>query len=588
MHKTTKNQMAGREEGIHAVDIGRMGSSIAETLQILEQLVADRDIEGIQGFYQEVCTNTVDINDDRDPFFHRFLMQFCNMKPCQVEKEERREPVTRNHYLCFKCVYHRGEADEFSVVTFFQKQDLFQMEYKYQCFLMYNNLVGMETYLHAYEFKEPVFEEKQMAQCNNLVLSFKLEGTDQEDLLHPSVPLCEDWAMFLYDRLGELGLSARNVLINGEDLTVVADLCRTVNLKISSLKYILGKVEGQLLLRLQDCHAYDNRHFFMVPGSINARKYISINRKTAFLFSNKRIEGDVLLKREDGYFRCYYVGMDSYPFLGVNLTELAETVGFPKKGTENHAADGWLVDKRRENKKRYTCVGMERLEDLDRLIAIRQEEISERFHFFRIMGNTLFYLEKEPADVLGYMDERNRRLYGPARISENCLLRIFTFCKEDYEKYLSNPELGIKYTNRKIVELLQIRPFEQHEMKQLIGQDEAMQRARVSHIVSMRKAYEPVKQKNQAVRKEAEDTWKQELLQMRQGGMSNHEIAKQKHFDLRKVDRLIGKEEDRAKEKEMLMQQVMDMTANGITASEISKELGVSVSTVRRIRVKMR
>lgn len=380
---TTKKYITDRKKEINAVNIGRMGSNIAEVLQILEQLVADRDIEGIQKFYQEVCTDTVDMNDDRDPFFHNFLMQFFNMKPCHGAKQERKEPVTRNHYLCFKCVYHRGEPDEFSVITFFKKQDLLQMEYKYQCFLMYNNLVGMETYLHTYEFKEPVFEERQMIQCNNLVLSFKLEGTEQEALLHQTTQYCEDWVAFIYDRLEELGLSARNVLINGEDLTVVVDLWRTVTLKSSSLKYILGKVEEQLLLRLQECHIYDNGHFMMVPGSINARKPISINRKTKLMFSNKKMEGNTLVKREDGYYRCYYVGMDNYPSPAVSLTTLAEVVGFPKKEKQEEDTD---KRKRTENKKRYTRVGMERLEDLDRLITMRQEEIEERFHFFRIMG----------------------------------------------------------------------------------------------------------------------------------------------------------------------------------------------------------
>lgn len=582
MNGTAETNMTDRKDEAGAVDIGRMGSNVAEVLQMLEQLVTDRDIEGIQRFYQKVCTDTVDMNDDRDPFFHSFLMQFANMKPYHGAKKGRKEPVTSNHYLCFKCVYHRGEEDEFSVTTFFKKKDLLQMEYKYQCFLMYNNLVGMETYLHTYEFKEPVFEEKQMVQCNNLVLSFKLEGTGQEALLYPKTQYCEDWVAFIYGRLEELGLTPRNVLINGEDLTVVADLWRTVTLKSSSLKYILGKVEEQLLLRLQDCHIYDNGHFFMVPGSINARKHISINRKNALMFSSKDAVGNNLFRREDGYYRCYYAGTDCYPFPEVRLTKLAETVGFPKKETENDTVKKREEDKRREDKKRYTRVGMERLEDLDRLIIMRQEEIRERFHFFRIMGNILFYLGKEPAEVLQYMDERNKRLYEP--ISENCLLAIFTFCKEDYEKYLNDPELGIKYTNKKIVELLQIRSYEQREMKQLIGEDEAEQRVRISHIISTRKAYDPVKQENRAEREAADAVIRQELQNMRQSGMSNNEIARQKNFDLRKVNRLIGKNEERAKEKEQLKQQVMDMTAGGKTASEISRDLDISVSTVRRIR----
>lgn len=574
------------QEKMNAANIGRLGTNITEVLKIFEKLVADRNIEGIQRFYQDVCTDTTDINDERDPFFHQFLMNFCNMTPCYEVREEKQEPVTRNHYLCFKCVYHRGEEDEFSVITFFKKQDIYLEDYKYQCFLMYNNLVGMETYLHTYEFKEPVFDEKYVVQCNNLVLSFKIEGTEQENILYPITQYDEEWVTFIYKKLEELGLTVRNVLINGEDLTIIIDLWRSVTLKSSSLKYILGKVEEQLLLRLQDYHIYDNEHFFMVPGSINARKHIDINRKTALMFTNKKIEGNALVKREDGYYRCYYVGTDCYPMPAVSLTKLAEAVGFPKKETENCTKDKNILNKKLENKKRYTHVGMERLEDLDKLISMNYGYITERFNFFRIMGNVLFYLDKEPADVLQYMDERNKKLEEP--VSERCLLRIFTFCKEDYEKYVRNPELGIKYTNDKIVELLKIRRCEQQNMKQLIDNYEAEFRVRINHIASSRKAYAPVKQKNQATKEAENDILRQELLQMRQNGMSNNEIAKKKHFDLRRVDKLIGKNTKKSVDKDLLKQKVINMTKDSKTASEISKDLGISVSTVRRIRSEMR
>ena len=256
-------------------------------------------------------------------------------------------------------------------------------------------------------------------------------------------------------------------------------------------------------------------------------------------------------------------------------------MGFPKKAEQEKNADKY---KRVENKKRFTRVGRERLEDLDKLIELRQEEIRERFHFFRIMGNILFYLGKEPAEVLQYMNDRNKRLYRP--ISENCLLRIFTFCKEDYEKYLGDPKLGIKYTNRRIVELLQIRKLEQWEMKQLIGENEAWERNKVSHIISTRKAYAPIKHDKRYAREVKEEAEKEEFLQMRQLGMSNNQIAKNKNIDTRKVDRLIGKNTEKAVERELLKQKVIDMTAYGKSASKISEELGISVSTVRRIRAK--
>lgn len=252
MNGTIDDLIPDWREKINESSVGSIKNNMTEMLPILEQLVKDRNTEGIQEFYQKVCTDTVDMNDDRDPFFYKFLMQFCNAASCDGVMEERAEPNTKHHYLCFKCVYHRGEEDELSVIVFFKKWDKIFPEYKYQCFLMYNNLVGMETYLHTCEFIEPVFDEKYMVQCNNLVLSFKLEGTEQENLLYPAIHYNEDWLGFIYDKLEEMGLYARNVLINGEDLTVIIDLWRSITLKSSSLKYILGKVEEQLLLRLQD------------------------------------------------------------------------------------------------------------------------------------------------------------------------------------------------------------------------------------------------------------------------------------------------------------------------------------------------
>lgn len=123
MNGTIDDLIPDWREKINESGIGSIKSNMAEMLPILKQLVKDRNIEGIQEFYQKVCTDTVDMNDDRDPFFYKFLMQFCNVASCDGVMEERLEPTTKHHYLCFKCVYHRGEEDEFSVIIFFKKWD---------------------------------------------------------------------------------------------------------------------------------------------------------------------------------------------------------------------------------------------------------------------------------------------------------------------------------------------------------------------------------------------------------------------------------------------------------------------------------
>lgn len=75
MNGTIDDLIPDWREKINESSIGSIKSNMAEMLPILKQLVKDRNIEGIQEFYQKVCTDTVDMNDDRDPFFYKFLMQ---------------------------------------------------------------------------------------------------------------------------------------------------------------------------------------------------------------------------------------------------------------------------------------------------------------------------------------------------------------------------------------------------------------------------------------------------------------------------------------------------------------------------------
>lgn len=544
-------------------------TEVAELLPIMKQLIIDRNEKAILEFY-----NKVDIGgfewSDRDPSLYTFVQVFCNMKACQYVKIKD-EPLTKNNYLCFKCIYHRGKEDEFSVIRFIKKDTYYLHEFIYKSFLTCNNLVGMETFLHTYEFNMPIFEEKYMVQCNNLVLSFKLEGTDKEDIVNPKTYLDDICLDFLEEILINLGLKIRTILVNGEDLTIIIDLWRSVTLKSNTLKYILNKVEKELLLKFKDCHIYDNEHFFMVPGSINSRKPVVIERKSALLFQNREIKKEGYIDfKSSGYKRCYYMDYVYYHSAAVSLTELAETLGYPKK--ENKRTTQHI-----EYYKRFYKVGKERLQDLDELIALRGNNISERFNLFRVMANILFYLNHEPSDVLAYISDKNKTLSSP--VSETCLLRIFTFCLEDYEKYLQNPTQGIKYTNRKIFELLNIKNHEQIHLKQLINQDEAEKRAHESHLNTMRRSYAPIKMENEAKK----DAIIKELLDMRNQGMSNKQIADCKGWYLKKVTRLIGKDIKSSTLEEQIEKYVND----GKTVSEISELLNISISKVYRIKKKL-
>lgn len=543
-----------------------ISKNLIEMLPIFQQLVKDRNIEGIQEFYQNVLTDPYDINDDRDSYFHQFIMQFCNMNEFTTN-EENKEPKTKDNYLCFKVVANRGKANEFSFLTYFKKEELFLADYKYLSFLMYNNLTGLETYLYIYELKAPELKEENETQCNNIVLSFKLDKTEKSYLVHPTNNFEENCLNYVLDELNYYGLTVRNTLINGEDLTVIVDLQRTINLKCQKLKALLKMVESELLNKFSNLHIYDNNGFFMIPGSVNSTQK-TIQKKNIFTYENKVIENGVLEKKEFSFQRCYFIGEPFYNFKPASFSEVASLVGFPKTETKKK------VNKFSENKIRYTKVGKERLEDLDKLAKMRQNEIIEKFNFFRIMGNILFYLGLDIGDVLQYMNQRNKMLYRG--VSEEFLLKIFLFCKEDYEKYLINASNGIKYTNEKIVELLHIRPYEQQEMKQLINQTEAEFRERIRCRIKSREKYEIIKEANQ----EKKNALKEELLQLRQNGFSNKEIAKLQQIDVRRIDRFIGRDNL----KQDLEENIRKMLEEKKTVSEICKVLNVSESKVRRMK----
>jgi len=132
---------------------GMMGSNMTELFPILEQLVADRNIKGIQEFYQKVCTDTIDANDDRDPFFHKFLMQFCNMMPCYGLKEERQEPRTFSDgtALASGTVHADGTVDDTpplypsqETLDFMKRSKQWEMKME----LIANNTYGILSPLH--------------------------------------------------------------------------------------------------------------------------------------------------------------------------------------------------------------------------------------------------------------------------------------------------------------------------------------------------------------------------------------------------------------------------------------------------------
>lgn len=537
-----------------------------EALPILQELVRERDVEGIQWFHEHICTNTSD-RSDRDYFYHNFLSWFTNMREVEAI-EQNKEPKTGKHYLCFRCIYHRGESDEFSVDVFFQKKEIFETPYKYHQFLLYNNLVGFETFLHTYEFDKPIFSSENMIQCNNIVLNFRWKGTEYEKHLNPSIYLYWDWYDEIREKFEELGLNFRNVLSNGEDLIVVLDLYRTLNLKNKQLHYVLNQVEKKLHTELKDLYVYDNQNFFMVPGSMNYHcKNGRIKNHNIMYFACQQIQDGNLVEGEFSYRRCYMLGDDCFRTGTVSLTSLANFFKMEKSETKELHTKA-----HKNNYVRFKNVGEQRLKDFDTLLLYRNFDMGNYdFLYMSMIANVMFYLNKTENEVLLYLQEKNALLKHSLKYEQ--LLKILEFNKKNFELYKSNPNLGIKYSNDTIVKKLSITDEEQDEMLQLISKDMAKLRTRYQKREYAKKNYEEKKSEN----KKKKEAFKEEVNQLYKSGMTVKEIASKMGKDVRTIKKVLEYAE------EELIFKVKFMLANGMSITDVSKDLHISRKRVSKL-----
>lgn len=540
-----------------------MSTKPSEVVPILQALLENRNKDGIQWFYKNICTDTLDRND-RDDFFSNFILWFSNMKHYD-EIKENNEPITGEHFLCFRCIYHRGLDDEFSIDIFFNKKEILESPYRYNQFLMYNNLVGLETFLYVYEFDKPINAKEYVVQCNNIVLSFCWKGTKYENTLNPPIYLSWDWYEILKNKFNEFGLNFRNALSNGDDLIIILDLYRTLNLKDKNLSFVLQEVKNKLLLELKDFYIYDNKDLFMVPGSINYEyKKIQKNKNNQY-FTCKEIIDGVFVDNEFSYRKCYMLGEDYFNTGLVSLTNLANILY--KKNDETKE---FKTKIHRNNYIRYKKVGEERLIDFDTLLLYRNFDIKESFLYISIIANVLFYLNKNEAEIMLYLQEKNNLLVNKLTYSQ--LFHILEYNKKNYEFYKNNADMGIKYSNDAIVKKLHITDSEQDKMLQLISKKTAELRTKYNKREYAKKVYKQKKLLNQ----EKKENFNRNCENLFECGFSQKQIANKMNRDIRKVNMVLG-------ENKNIDIQIKEMISLGISKKEISEILHVSKSKISKI-----
>lgn len=473
------------------------------------ELISRKDIEGIRKFYLNLNTENLELQD-KNEFYHQFLMQFLNLEEHTDCKNKKEEPNSEHNYVCIRTVFN----DEFYIDNFYTKKQLKLHPYWYNAILFYNNMVEAETYIHYCEFSKPSLDEIKL--CSNIIV------TIQQDEILPFYS--EDWVEIYKEVFEKYSIFPRNVLTTGKDIIFIFDLMRSVNLKIDLVKVFYETMER----KLNQLFETNKKQWLLLPGSICKNKKLILNKKPQLNeFQNRKFINGEIQYLETGFQRCSYQGIPFYDGEALNLSSLGNLFEIQNK---NIGQISFI-----ENKKRYTNVGLQRLQDLDTLLKIRNYNLTiEKRDYFEILANVMFYLEKDFISVLNELEKKNQELLYPLR--DKNLYSIVTFQYEKYLEYKQDSSKGIKYTNEAIVKNLNITFEEQDKMLQLMTKETARLRKNYRDREYSKKHYH---KKEKIEKEEVNDNLTIQIQNLLHLGYSKTEISKQLHISRNTIKKVI-------------------------------------------------
>ena len=182
----------------------------------------------------------------------------------------------------------------------------------------------------------------------------------------------------------------------------------------------------------------------------------------------------------------------------------------------------------------------------------------------------------EEQDIYNYLISLNNKLIEPLSISE--ITNILRYNKNNFDLLEINPNKVLKYTNKSIVELLEIDSLEQEHMLQLIDEDTLLYRRKQSQLLQ--------NQKRKSITKTNKDLFIKELFDLRMNYlMTNKEISLTKNVDIKTVNKHLNKDPKFVIIGRMDNKKLVDYyTKLGYSISQIAITLGVSKSLVKKYR----
>ncbi len=472
----------------------------------------------------------------------------------------------------FTCIYvppidgdAYGAKDAMDILEEKQKEETFVFEVlipkgnvterKLRSMVAFANHLGMSIYMSVADYVRMKRESDNLYGVSSIILDL--------DTYHSAYEYDSDGEIFQAMRpvIDRIGIEPHMYVNSGHGRYLVFSF-NNINLSVPSMRKLYQETVKKLIYQFNefgaDSKCSDITRVFRIPDNINPktgeRAYIIEH------FENR-----------------------------VTLSELAAAVGICKGKTASDKKKKsrqrkFEINYRTIGRSRYTKVNIQRDEDFNTLLEMRNYDIEGyRNILFHLMSVNCFFLGMDEDSVRDYLDEINSMLAAPY----DSLDAVIRYAGKNYERYEEDYEGTVKYTNRTIVERLDITEEEQKHMKQLIGQKEADKRIEESSKKSIVKQME--KKRNDTEKKSV--MAKEEMLALRYRKLlDNKQIAVQVGKNEKTVERQIGITPKFVLVGRMSREEAVYYHVHWghKTNAEIAEIMGISVSSVHNAKRKLK
>lgn len=534
-------------------------NSIFENVRVLKELLKKKDIRECRKFLLNVESPFLSYKDkDNESWNFAKVILGIDEKIQQYEKgygcftfiyREKTDTTISGYKDAFDIFEEKEEQEQFVFDVFILKKDL--TAFRLNQMLMYSNLVGMDCYICTAELFKSNRKAESLKSTNVIILDLDIYNTKYGIYSEYPDILDEELINELFPVFQKIGNYPTYYLNSGRGRYLVFQLEKSVNLQNEKMLKLLSGIKKKLVSEFADFGAdakcIDAGRLIHMIGSINSKTKMNFDIQS----SRTNLYYPIYLDEchnlaEFMYVKCSNVGYWENHCL-TNISNLASSLGIQKKQNNDIKRNTFIPNKQKLSSK-YSRVNIQRIEDFHKLMELRNFELSGcRNYFFEFLTNTLFYANYSESKIWSYIEKENNFLRHSLNKSQ--LYSIFHYNVNNFEKFKTNSDKAVKYTNHYIVEMLNISEKEQKDMQQLISRIEADNRENI-RLKKIRS-------------KRASDREENRILKKKE---------KEDKIKIQKENKIKQKEENVQKLKETILQ----MTQSGLTAQEIADKLGIS------------